>query len=79
MEKNRKHIFEMLSMHGHEAIIIVPSEQNEEFEWKPGITVYRVKYKEKIFHNHISKYNLIGRICETFWSYAGVSIIVNPK
>lgn len=72
-------ISKILSMHGHKVVIIVPSDRNEEFEWEQGITVYRVKYKEKLFSDKISKYNIIKRVCQTLWGYARISIIVNQK
>lgn len=85
-EKNRggqaaylENISRIFSKHGHEVVIVVLSDHNEEFIWKDGITVCRVEFREATPAEQINKYALLKKMFHIFWAYAGVSLVLNRK
>lgn len=74
-----ENISKILSEHGHEIIIVVISDHEEVFEWKKGITVYRVKYKEAVDLKEVNKFNIVKKIYNLVWAYSGISFVLNRK
>lgn len=74
-----ENVSKILSAYGHEVIIIVLSDRNEEFVWEDKITVCRVKYREAISQDKINRYNFIKKMYHAFWAYAGISLVLNRK
>lgn len=67
----------ILAEHGHEVAVFVLSEENEMLNWKENVTVYRMKYKEKLQLTSKRIPGVVRHYMQSMWNLVGASYVIN--